>query len=92
MGFFWSTPAVESSVFKWLILLYQVQCTTIFHWCFDSHGIFRYYDMKKHAAAKEHKTVESSTKALKSAEKKTKQTLKEVAVAATINKARKTYW
>lgn len=30
--------------------------------------------------------------ALKSAERKTKETLKEVATAATINKARKTYW
>jgi hypothetical protein len=28
----------------------------------------------------------------KSAEKKTKETLKEVAMAATINKTRKTYW
>lgn len=32
------------------------------------------------------------TQALKSAERKTKETLKEVATAATINKARKTYW
>ena len=30
--------------------------------------------------------------ALKSAERKTKETLKEVATAASINKARKTYW
>jgi len=30
--------------------------------------------------------------ALKSAERKTKQTLKEVQTTATINKARKTYW
>ena len=48
--------------------------------------------MKRHAAKKEQKTIESSTKAMKSAERKTKETLKEVAVAATINKARKTYW
>ena len=52
----------------------------------------RYYDMKRTAAKKEHKTIESSGKALKSAEKKTKQTLKDVATAVSINKARKTYW
>ena len=48
--------------------------------------------MKKGAAQKEQRTVEASSKALKSAEKKTKQTLKEVQTIATINKARKTYW
>lgn len=32
------------------------------------------------------------SQALKSAERKTKETLKEVAMAATINKTRKTYW
>ncbi|ELU02895.1 hypothetical protein CAPTEDRAFT_151175 [Capitella teleta] len=52
----------------------------------------KYYDKKKHAAQKEQKTVAASTKALKSAEKKTKQTLKEVQVAATIRKQRKTHW
>ncbi len=34
----------------------------------------------------------SFVKAFKSAEKKTKETLKEVAAVASINKARKTYW
>jgi len=36
--------------------------------------------------------MEASNKAFKSAEKKTKQTLKDVATAASINKTRKTYW
>ncbi|XP_078313249.1 ribosome quality control complex subunit NEMF-like isoform X1 [Crassostrea virginica] len=52
----------------------------------------KYFDKKKTAAKKEQKTIDASAKALKSAEKKTKETLKEVATAATINKARKTYW
>ncbi|WAR18853.1 NEMF-like protein [Mya arenaria] len=50
------------------------------------------FEKKKHAAVKEQKTLDASTKALKSAEKKTKETLKEVATAASINKARKTFW
>lgn len=54
--------------------------------------IFRYFDLKRSAAKKEQKTVESQTKALKSAEKKTMQTLKEVQTITTINKARKIYW
>ena len=52
----------------------------------------KYFDKKKLAAKKEQKTIEASGMALKSAEKKTKETLKEVAMAATINKTRKTYW
>ncbi|KAJ8308819.1 hypothetical protein KUTeg_013693 [Tegillarca granosa] len=52
----------------------------------------KYFEKKKQAAKKEQKTIDASTKALKSAEKKTKETLKEVATAASINKARKTYW
>lgn len=52
----------------------------------------KFYVQKKHAAMKETKTIESSGKALKSAEKKTKQTLKDVANAVSINKIRKTYW
>lgn len=39
---------------------------------------FRYYDLKRSAAKKQQKTIESQSKALKSAERKTKQTLKEV--------------
>lgn len=51
-----------------------------------------YYSQKKAAARKHQKTIESHGKALKSAEKKTKQTLKEVQTIHTINKLRKTYW
>ncbi|XP_020279965.1 nuclear export mediator factor NEMF homolog [Pseudomyrmex gracilis] len=52
----------------------------------------KYYTKKKSAAKKQQKTIESQGKALKSAEKKTKQTLKEVQTIHTINKLRKTYW
>ncbi|CAH1790707.1 unnamed protein product [Owenia fusiformis] len=52
----------------------------------------KYFDKKRFAAKKEQKTIEASTKALKNAEKKTKETLKEVSTIATINKARKVYW
>ncbi|KAH3859417.1 ribosome quality control complex subunit NEMF-like [Dreissena polymorpha] len=52
----------------------------------------KYFEKKKQAGVKEQKTVDASAKALKSAERKTKETLKEVATAASINKARKTYW
>lgn len=52
----------------------------------------RYYDQKRSAARKQQKTIESQSKALKSAEKKTKQALKEVQTITNINKARKVYW
>lgn len=52
----------------------------------------RYYSQKKTAAKKQQKTIESEGKALKSAEKKTKQTLKEVQTIHTISKLRKMYW
>ncbi|CAH2244833.1 jg23044 [Pararge aegeria aegeria] len=52
----------------------------------------RYYDQKRNAAKKQQKTVESAGKALKSAERKTKQTLKEAHTISNITKARKTYW
>ena len=52
----------------------------------------KYFVQKKHAATKEKKTRESGSLALKSAEKKTKQTLKEMATISNINKARKVYW
>lgn len=52
----------------------------------------RYYDQKRSAAKKQQKTIESQVKALKSAERKTLQTLKEVQIITNINKARKTYW
>ncbi|KAG8228129.1 hypothetical protein J437_LFUL000131, partial [Ladona fulva] len=51
-----------------------------------------YYDQKRHAAVKQQKTLDSEKKALKSAEKKTKQALKEVQAITTINKARKVFW
>lgn len=52
----------------------------------------RYYDQKRGAARKEQKTIEASGKALKSAEKKTQQTLKDVKIQTTISKARKVFW
>ncbi|XP_035229231.1 nuclear export mediator factor Nemf-like [Stegodyphus dumicola] len=52
----------------------------------------KYYDMKRAHAKKEQKTLESSEKAFKNAEKKTKQALKEVAVTTSITKARKVMW
>ncbi|XP_050988498.1 ribosome quality control complex subunit NEMF [Labeo rohita] len=52
----------------------------------------KYYDNKRSAAKKEQKTVEAAQKAFKSAEKKTKQTLKEVQTVTSIQKARKVYW
>ncbi len=52
----------------------------------------KYYFHKKSAAAKEKKTLDSHSVAIKSAEKKTKQTLKEVAAITNINKARKVFW
>ncbi|XP_055332815.1 ribosome quality control complex subunit NEMF-like [Paramacrobiotus metropolitanus] len=55
-------------------------------------NITRLHSVKKQAAAKEHKTIEASEIALKNAEKRTRQALKEVATIGTITKARKTYW
>jgi hypothetical protein len=52
----------------------------------------RYYDNKRSAAKKQQKTVQSEGKALKSAEKKAKQTLKEVRTLTSISKARKVFW
>ncbi|XP_032232497.2 ribosome quality control complex subunit NEMF [Nematostella vectensis] len=51
-----------------------------------------HYERKKHSAKKEQKTIDHSEQALKSAQRKAKQTLKEVATTTSINKARKTYW
>ncbi|KAB0803533.1 hypothetical protein PPYR_00503 [Photinus pyralis] len=51
-----------------------------------------YYDKKRFAAKKQQKTLESQGKALKSAEKKAKETLKEVKTITNIHKARKVYW
>ena len=52
----------------------------------------RYYDQKRGAAKKEQKTIEASGKALKSAERKTQQTLKDVRIQTSISKARKVFW
>ncbi|XP_034713378.1 nuclear export mediator factor NEMF-like [Etheostoma cragini] len=52
----------------------------------------KYYDFKRTAEKKEHKTMEAADKAMKSAEKKTQKTLKEVQTVTTIQKARKVYW
>uniref|UniRef100_A0A1A8KE20 Ribosome quality control complex subunit NEMF n=1 Tax=Nothobranchius kuhntae TaxID=321403 RepID=A0A1A8KE20_NOTKU len=52
----------------------------------------KYYDHKRTAEKKEQKTIEAADKAMKSAEKKTHQTLKEVQTVTTIQKARKVYW
>ncbi|KAJ0009154.1 hypothetical protein NQD34_016569 [Periophthalmus magnuspinnatus] len=52
----------------------------------------KYYDFKRTAQNKEKKTIEAADKAMKSAERKTQQTLKEVQTVTTIQKARKVYW
>lgn len=52
----------------------------------------KFYDQKKHAAGKQKKTIESSVKAYKSAEKKTREALKQVALTTNIAKARKAFW
>ena len=55
-------------------------------------SLHRYFGQKRTAAKKQQKTIESSFKAMKSAEQKTKQTLKEAATIASINKARRVHW
>lgn len=52
----------------------------------------KYFDKKKQAAKKQQKTLESSAKALKSAQKKTKEVLKQVELTTNIARARKSYW
>lgn len=52
----------------------------------------RYYDNKRMAAQKQQRTIESSNKAMKSAERKTQQSLKEMRKISTITKARKVFW
>lgn len=52
----------------------------------------RFYHAKKSAAHKLEKTEASHSVAMKSAEKKTKETLKEAAAITNIIKARKTFW
>lgn len=48
--------------------------------------------MKRSAAKKQQRTMESQGKALKSAEKKTKQALKEMKAIVNISKVRKSLW
>jgi len=52
----------------------------------------KYYSKKRLAKNKEQRTIDASEKAFKSAQKKTKETLKEVATIHTIQKSRKVYW
>ena len=51
-----------------------------------------YYDSKKEATKKEMKTIDASKKALKAAEKKTMDSLKDIEIVKQISKARKTLW
>ena len=51
-----------------------------------------FFSNSRLAAVKEQKTLQSHSVAIKSAERKTKQTLRDVAVSANIIKARKNYW
>jgi predicted ribosome quality control (RQC) complex YloA/Tae2 family protein len=52
----------------------------------------KYFDERKQAKKKEDKTIEASSKALKNAQIKTAQTLKEVQLKSAIIKARKVLW
>ncbi|KAL9557312.1 hypothetical protein MBANPS3_001466 [Mucor bainieri] len=52
----------------------------------------KYYEQKKTTATKHEKTIEATSKALKSAERKIRQDLKETKITATINKIRKPFW
>ncbi|KAI9333487.1 fibronectin-binding protein A N-terminus-domain-containing protein, partial [Pilaira anomala] len=52
----------------------------------------KYYEQKKTTASKHEKTLEASSKALKSAERKIRQDLKETKITASINKIRKPFW
>ncbi|KAI9260165.1 fibronectin-binding protein A N-terminus-domain-containing protein [Sporodiniella umbellata] len=52
----------------------------------------KFYEQKKSTATKHEKTIEATTKALKSAEKKIRKDLKETKITATINKIRKPFW
>ncbi|KAI8338866.1 fibronectin-binding protein A N-terminus-domain-containing protein [Chlamydoabsidia padenii] len=51
-----------------------------------------YYDMKKSTAVKHEKTIAATSKALKSAERKIRQDLKETKISVSINKIRKPFW
>lgn len=51
-----------------------------------------YYDTKKAASGKETKTIDASKKALKNAEKKTIESLKNIEVVRQVTKVRKQLW
>ncbi|KAI8066316.1 fibronectin-binding protein A N-terminus-domain-containing protein [Gongronella butleri] len=51
-----------------------------------------YYDMKKQSAVKHEKTIAATSKALKSAERKIRQDLKETKINVSISKIRKPFW
>eukprot|EP00111_Clytia_hemisphaerica_P007746 TCONS_00022497-protein len=51
-----------------------------------------FHNKRRQAASKEEKTIQASKKALRSAEQKTKETLKEVQTAKMISKTRKANW
>ena len=68
----------------------SIQILYLFHKSFQVKS--RYYTHKKAASTKQQKTTAASSKAIKSAEKKTKTALKEVQTIAQIKKVRKTYW
>jgi predicted ribosome quality control (RQC) complex YloA/Tae2 family protein len=52
----------------------------------------RYYDLKKVSARKQEKTIQTATKAMKSAESKIRREMKDVPAVVTINKMRKPFW
>ena len=60
--------------------------------CLDNAAAAQYHGKKKFAREKEGKTIEASRHALKSAEKRTAQALKEAGVSLSVTKARKQYW
>jgi predicted ribosome quality control (RQC) complex YloA/Tae2 family protein len=51
-----------------------------------------YYDVRKISAKKQEKTLDASSKALRSAEMKIRREMKETTVSMAINKIRKPFW
>ncbi|ORX93174.1 DUF814-domain-containing protein [Basidiobolus meristosporus CBS 931.73] len=58
----------------------------------DETDDFKPMDVDKYSASKHEKTLAASEKALKSAEQKIRQDLKDTKITATINKMRKPFW
>ena len=52
----------------------------------------KYYDQKRSAATKEHKTLQSKSGAIKSAERRAKQDMRDANAISRIIKARKVFW